>query len=210
MECALARIVSLLGSPSARSRSAALLAQLEARLVAAFDDETAIHRVVLRELPPAALLAGETAEPKIAAAVAAVREARLVLVATPIYKAAYSGLLKAFLDLLPQEALRGKTVLPLATGGSIAHLLALDYALKPVLGALGAHDIRSPVFATDAQLPAEGGGHVPVQDLQQRLDRALGELIAPAAGWWARPDERGPIERLPPVRSASAEARCPA
>ncbi|WP_204272820.1 NAD(P)H-dependent oxidoreductase, partial [Escherichia coli] len=77
-------------------------------------------------------------EPAIAAAVLAVEQADLVVVSTPIYKAAYSGLLKVFLDLLPPDALRGKLVLPLATGGSPAHVLALDYALKPVLSALGA------------------------------------------------------------------------
>jgi FMN reductase len=211
---ALPKIVSLLGSPSPRSRSGALLAQLEARLVATLDDDTAVDRIALRDLPPAALLAGDAAEPSIARAVAAVREARLVLVATPIYKAAYSGLLKAFLDLLPQDALRGKTVVPLATGGSIAHLLALDYALKPVLGALGAHDIRAPVFATDAQLPADAGTHTPVLDLQQRLDRTVGELIAPvAAGWWSpREVEAGAVQVLSfaQARAPAIDARCTA
>ncbi len=66
-----------------------------------------------------------------------------VVVATPIYKAAYTGGLKALFDILPQSALRGKTVLPLATGGSPAHLLAIDYALKPVLSALGASDLAA-------------------------------------------------------------------
>ncbi|MCS5931537.1 hypothetical protein LNQ03_06255 [Klebsiella pneumoniae subsp. pneumoniae] len=32
-------------------------------------------------------------------------------------------------------------VLPLATGGTIAHMLAVDYALKPVLNALKAQEI---------------------------------------------------------------------
>ncbi len=56
-----------------------------------------------------------------------------MVIGTPVYKAAYSGLLKSLLDLLPQYALAGKTVLPLATGGSTAHVLAIDYALRPVL-----------------------------------------------------------------------------
>src|SRR5256885_12419558 len=43
---------------------------------------------------------------------------RSVVVATPIYKASYSGVLKSFLDLLPQFGLAGKVVLPLATGGT--------------------------------------------------------------------------------------------
>lgn len=42
-------------------------------------------------------------------------------------------MLKVFLDLLPQFALQGKLVLPMATGGSPNHMLALDYALRPVL-----------------------------------------------------------------------------
>jgi FMN reductase len=208
----LSRVVSLLGSPSARSRSGALLAQLEARLTAALGDDAVVDRIALRDLPAGPLLAGDSAEPQIAAAVAAVRSAQLVLVATPIYKAAYSGLLKAFLDLLPQDALRGKTVVPLATGGSIAHLLALDYALKPVLGALGAHDIRAPIFATDAQLPADAGGHMPVLDLQHRLDRTLGELMAPAAGWWlpraAHAGAAEPPRRLAASRAEAVTARC--
>ncbi|SQC64268.1 FMN reductase [Klebsiella pneumoniae] len=32
-------------------------------------------------------------------------------------------------------------MLPLATGGTIAHMLAVDYALKPVLNALKAQEI---------------------------------------------------------------------
>ena len=91
-------------------------------------------------------------DPAIAEAVLAVERADLVVVGTPIYKAAYSGLLKVFLDLLPPDALRDKLVLPLATGGSPAHFLALDYALKPVLSALGARHVLDGVFATDAQL----------------------------------------------------------
>lgn len=174
----MSQVLGLLGSPSKLSRSGSLLAQLEARLAAALDDD-AVSRLALRELPPAALLAGDAAEPAIAAAVAAVREARLLLVATPIYKAAYSGLLKSFLDLLPPDALRGKTMVPLATGGSIAHLLALDYALKPVLAALGARDIRDAVFAADAELPLEAAGHVPGAALHARLDRLSADLLGP-------------------------------
>jgi len=52
-----------------------------------------------------------------------VAAADVVVVAVPVYKAAYSGLRKVFLDLLPQTALKGKTVLPLGTGGSPHHML---------------------------------------------------------------------------------------
>ena len=169
-------LFSIQGSPSARSRSAWLqqLAQtrLEGRVAAS-------RTLVLRDLPATALLHGDRQAEAVRDALAGLAQARLVIVATPIYKAAYSGLLKTFLDLLPEGALRGKTVLPLATGGTLAHLLALDYALKPVLGALGARDILDGVFATDAQLPAheDSGGYVPTPELLQRLDAALQPLL---------------------------------
>lgn len=214
-ESRLSQIVSLLGSPSARSRSGALLAQLEARLAAALDDERAVTRVALRELPAEALLRADATQPEVALAVAAVQRARLVLVATPIYKAAYSGLLKTFLDLLPPDALRGKTVVPLATGGSAAHLLALEYALKPVLAALGARDIRDAVYATDAQLPPDGSGYLPVAELQARLDRSLGDLLGPgiAHPLPARPTAHPALaapSRRERAEAAHAELRCPA
>lgn len=173
------QLVAISGSPSARSRSAWLLQLAQTRLESVLRQAAT---VVLRDLPPQALLAADAQQPAVHAAVQALARADVVLVATPIYKAAYSGLLKTFLDLLPADALRGKTVLPLATGGSTAHLLALDYALNPVLYALGARHILDSVFAADAQLPPhEAGGFVPDASLVQRLDRALQPLLEPVA-----------------------------
>jgi len=175
-------IVSISGSPSERSRSTWLLQFAQGRL------ETKVRRAVavsVRDLPAQALIAGDSNAEPIAMALAHLALADFVIVATPIYKAAYSGLLKVFLDLLPPDGLRGKTVLPLATGGSLAHLLALDYALKPVLSALGARDILDGVFATDAELlPQSDGGYRPAEALVGRIDRALQGL-----------DGRGPALR---------------
>jgi FMN reductase len=168
-------ITSISGSPTERSRSAWLTQFALTRLEGM---ATRSHHIAVRELPAAALVAADAQDPAVAAAVAAVAGADVVIIGTPIYKAAYAGLLKLFLDLLPPEALRGKTVLPLATGGSAAHLLALDYALKPVLSALGARHVLDAVFATDAQLQRhEAGGFVPEADLVARLDRAVAPLM---------------------------------
>jgi FMN reductase len=76
------------------------------------------------------MLRADVSHPSVAQAVEQVERASGIIIATPIYKAAYSGLLKLFIDLLPQTALRGKFVLPIATGGSPHHMLALDYALR--------------------------------------------------------------------------------
>ena len=115
-----------------------------------------------------------------------------MLIATPIYKAAYSGVLKSFLDLLPQDALRGKTVLVLGTGGSAGHLLALDYALKPVLAALGARHILDSIYAVDAQFaPHAIHGHVADDAIVQRIERALAD--APVALRTAASDTSRPV-----------------
>lgn len=100
-------------------------------------------------------------------------EADGLIVATPIYKAAYSGALKTLLDLLPERALEGKVVLPLATGGTVAHLLAVDYALKPVLNALKAQEILHGVFADDSQVIDYQHKPQFTPNLQRRLDSAL-------------------------------------
>ena len=66
-------------------------------------------------------------------------------------------------------------VLPIATGGSIAHMLAVDYALKPVLSALKAQEMLHGIFAEDSQIAyGEGSAQaqlVPV--LEQRLSESL-------------------------------------
>lgn len=168
-------ILLIAASPVVPSRSAALLAAAGLELEAAGMEP---HTLNLRELPAEALL-GQAEHPAVRTAVRQVADAHAIVIATPIYKAAYSGLLKVFLDLLPPEALRRKAVLPMATGGSTAHLLALDYALQPVLGMLGARDILDAVYAAEAQIsPRQGGGYEIDDDIQRRVRRGVAALVA--------------------------------
>jgi len=168
-------ILLLAGSPSERSRSAALLDGVSHRLGGR---GPVIERLQIRDLSPQALLLADVSHRTIRAAADAVQRAAAIVVATPVYKAAYSGVLKVFLDLLPQTAFRDKIVLPLATGGSPNHMLALDYALRPVLQSLGARHILPGVYATDSQvtLLPEGGHHFG-QDIATRLDDAVRNLV---------------------------------
>jgi FMN reductase len=167
-------VLLLAGSPSAPSRSTALLEAVGTRLALR---GARIERVTVRELPAAALLAGDASHPALQRAAEQLAQARAVVVATPVYKAAYSGVLKAFLDLLPQSALKAKTVLPLATGGSPHHMLALDYALRPVLQALAARHVLAGVYATDAQVTLTPEGAYQLQaELAQRLDDSVQTL----------------------------------
>jgi FMN reductase len=174
-------ITSILGSPTAVSRSGALLRVAQSLLGGR---ASRLDVVSVRDLPARALLLADASDSAIQDAVRKVSRAQLVLVSTPIYKAAYSGLLKSFLDLLPQDGLRGKTVLPLATGGSAAHLLALDYALKPVLSALGARHILDAVYASDSQISRirtdAGDAYAVSDEIASRVGASLGPLIEQA------------------------------
>jgi len=187
----MASVLVLSGSPSRVSRTSALAHHL------ADDLRLEGHRVRvvdLRTLPAAPLLAADTSDPEIRAVVEAVIAADGVVVATPIYKAAYSGLLKVFLDLLPQRALAGKAVLPVATGGTTAHVLAIDYALRPVLVSLGAQHVTTGRFVLDQHVDpaADGRGVVDdaTRDCLTRTAEAFRFALREAAA------ERGPAAAL--------------
>lgn len=169
-------VLTITGSPAATSRSA-LLAQTVAQQLAR--DGYAVRSLHVRDLPAEALLQADFSHAGIVDAVRQLASANAVVIATPIYKAAYSGVLKAFLDLLPQTSLQGKIVLPLATGGSPAHLLAVDYALRPVLHALGARHILGAVYASDAQVSGDAiTGYRISPEIADRLQAGVRELNA--------------------------------
>ena len=67
-----------------------------------------------------------------------VSSADMLLIATPIFRASYTGALKNLLDHLPVEALHGKVCGLIGMGGSDHHYLAVDTQLRPVLGWFGA------------------------------------------------------------------------
>ncbi|MYR60944.1 NADPH-dependent FMN reductase, partial [Streptomyces sp. SID625] len=117
----------------------------------------------IRAVPAEALLGADFRHPAIVEATELFARADGVVVGTPVYKASYSGVLKALLDLLPQYALTGKTVLPLATGGSVAHVLAIDYALRPVLNSMGATHIVQGWFTLDKDITVHEDGTLTVR-----------------------------------------------
>jgi len=169
------KVTAILGSPGSASRCAALLQLAQSHLAPLADE---CSEVTLCELPGASLLQARFGDPAIRAAIRQVMAADLVLIATPIHKAAYSGLLKSFLDLLPPQALRGKTVLPLATGSGEAQCLAVGHALRPVLRALGARDILDTVVASDAEIVALESGAYRIGDPPRwRLEQSLRALL---------------------------------
>ncbi len=167
-------IVTISGSPAADSRTARLTDWVGAVLGA---QDFQVESINVRDLPPEDLMHGRLDSPALRKPLGLIEQARGVVVATPVYKASYTGVLKSFLDLLPQFGLSGKVVLPLTTGGTLAHVLAIDYALRPVLGTLGASHVVSGLFILDKLIENGADGSIKLDpDIEARLRGVISEF----------------------------------
>lgn len=78
-------------------------------------------------------------DPGVSRAAEEVSSSNLVVVASPTFKATYTGVLKLFLDQFATgTGLRGVVAIPLMLGAGPGHAMAPEYLLKPVLVELGA------------------------------------------------------------------------
>lgn len=170
----MANILLISGSPTEKSKSSTLLDYVAKTVQAA---GLSSKTVSLRDFPAEDLVQARYDSASFNEFKADVEQAKALVIATPIYKASFTGGLKALLDILPQNSLRDKTIVPLATAGTYGHLLALDYSLKPVLSALGATDLRQGVFVVDNQFQYVEGGFKLEEEIQTRLDTSLQRLI---------------------------------
>ena len=134
--------------------------------------------IQVHQLPSEALIKAEFNNEKITEANQLIENSDGVIFLTPVYKAAYSGILKTYIDLLPQKALKDKAVLPLVLGGTYGHLLVIDYVLKPVLINLGASNINSGVYIQDTQVTKnEDHSYSLADETKARLNDALTQFI---------------------------------
>ncbi|HKW41477.1 MAG TPA: NAD(P)H-dependent oxidoreductase [Gemmatimonadales bacterium] len=163
-------VVGVSGSPSATSKSRVLVEHALDCLA----ERGAVTQLVDLALLPAEALLGRGTAPAVTAALEATLRAGIVVAGTPVYRATYSGLLKLFFDLLPQDSLVGKVGVPIVTGHGAAHALSLDHGMRPLFASLGATVIAGGVYATSAQFP-DGKPHA---DLLQAVERAVREALA--------------------------------
>jgi FMN reductase len=78
-----------------------------------------------------------------------IEAADALVVASPVYRASYTGLFKHLFDYVDQFALVDKPVLLAATGGSERHGLVLEHQFRPLFSFFQSHTLPIGVFATD-------------------------------------------------------------
>jgi FMN reductase len=141
----------VVGNPKAQSRTLGLAQQVAAAAAdAAGLGGAPTFTVDLAELGPDLF---DWSSPGVQEAVAGIRSCSLVVVASPTYKASYTGLLKSFLDWFGNTSLEGVTVIPVMTGAGAHHALAVEVHLRPVLVELGASLPSRGLYVTEAELP---------------------------------------------------------
>lgn len=170
----MSKVVIISGSPSEQSRIKAIQ-EFTTQFFQARNIEPEVIEV--RNLPPKDLIQAKFDSKDVIEANQKVEKADIVVLLSPVYKASYSGVLKVYLDLLPQNGLANKTILPLFIGGTISHLLAIDYALNPVLTVLGATHLLKGAFIVDSQIEKLRNNQYQIDEIaKERLNSTFSQV----------------------------------
>ncbi|NAS27452.1 NADPH-dependent oxidoreductase [Herbidospora sp. NEAU-GS84] len=124
-------IVTLVGNPRGGSRTLTVAVAAAEAALGSTGDVVDLAGLAPHLFAPQPVAAVEVA-------LDLVKDADVLVVASPTYKGTYTGLLKAFLDRLPPRALAGKHALPLLVMGGAQHALAVEVHFRPLLVELGA------------------------------------------------------------------------
>ncbi len=160
------KVVVVCGNPKANSRTLGVAEEVARQAAAAAGRaDVSTHIIDLANL--GAQLFDWSSE-AVKAEVAALSSADLAVIASPTYKATYTGLLKSFLDWFGQTGLATVVAVPVMVGGAAVHALAPEVFLRPLLVEIGAIVPTRGLFILDGeldQLPAtvatwaEGAGN---------------------------------------------------
>jgi FMN reductase len=143
-------VVGVVGNPRPRSRTHRMVTSVAEAFAAGSGGrvETVIDLI---DLQPWLLEAGA---PRLAPALDEALNADVLVVGSPVYKATFTGLLKAFCDHIVQGQLTGTLALPTMMGGAPQHALAVELQLRPLLVELGATCATPGLYVLEAEIDA--------------------------------------------------------
>lgn len=169
------RVVGVSGSLQEPSRTTALVRAILAGVAQRVPAE--IELVEVAALGPgfAGALTRDAVAPEVEAALQAIESADLLVVASPVYRASFTGLFKHLFDFVGQYDLVGTPVLLAATGGGERHALIIEHQLRPLFGFFMAHTLPTAIYAADRDFSES---RIMAEPLRQRIDQAVEELAA--------------------------------
>ena len=165
------RIVGVSGSLREPSKTTALVRELIDGVAAREPAETRLIEVATLGPLFAGALRREDLQPEVEDALRAIETADLLIVASPVYRASFTGLFKHVFDFVGQYALIDKPVLLAATGGSDRHALILEHQFRPLFSFFQALTLPIGVYASDTDFVDY---RIDSDGLRARIDQAVG------------------------------------
>jgi FMN reductase len=147
------KLMTVVGNPKVGSRTLQVAQEVSGQIAAALTASGVTVSMTAIDLAEHAAVMFEWENAAVDAWVKQATEADLLVVASPTYKATYTGLLKAFVDRFPPNALAGHIAVPLMVAAAPIHGLAVETFLRPLLIEVGASCPTKGVFVLESQLP---------------------------------------------------------
>jgi FMN reductase len=167
-------VVAVSGSLHAPSKTTALVNEIIAALGSSLPIDA--HVIEVNDLGP--LFAGALRRDQLPAEVELelrrIETADLLIVASPVYRASFTGLFKHLFDFVDQYALVDVPVLLAATGGSDRHALIIEHQFRPLFGFFQALTLPIGVYASASDFD---GYTVSSLELQERIDLAIARAL---------------------------------
>lgn len=148
-------LVAVSGSLHSPSKTTVLASEILDAFAGALRDggiEVETHLIELSEVGRAfsGALRRDELGPDAEAAIRRIESATLLIVASPVYRASFTGLFKHVFDFVGQYSLIDKPVLLAATGGSDRHALIIEHQFRPLFSFFQALTLPIGVYASDA------------------------------------------------------------
>jgi FMN reductase len=168
------KVVGVSGSLKAPSRTIALVEELVAALGEQLPIESRIIKV--NELGPsfAGALNRTELPAEVEDALQAIETADVLVVASPVYRASFTGLFKHLFDFVDQYALVDVPVLLAATGGSERHALIIEHQFRPLFSFFQALTLPVGIYAHDSDFTDY---KITSDLLRARIEKAVGKAV---------------------------------
>ena len=183
------KVVAVSGSLNHPSKTTVLVEEIVDALAKALPVES--HLITLTDLGPslAGALTRSQLPPEAEAELQRIESADVLVVASPVYRASFTGLFKHLFDFIDQYALVDTPVLLAASGGSERHALIIEHQFRPLFAFFQALTLPVGIYAHDSDFTDY---KLTNETLRARIDKAVAKAVPVI---WSNLEEKDEIAR---------------